>query len=268
MSQAMTTPVRPLTPTNAPKEQTPVTGTWKHPRLDEIIRRQDASTFSQRNLKIILYNVVAISVNWYVGGWLWAKLPGLFDVGKILSPYATWAYYLLHATFLYNIALALSPLVRGEDPVEDIPLTPAQRATIGLPPSSRAPTPDAKYSTPPKYQRTPTMGNSAGSKGSYQNSPLSGKGKESPLGDSISGSRFSPNASPLIQKVKGDGLGGTRRHSYGSGSPLGPGNSRFSIPEMPGSPSPSGVKTPSVGLNSKWLYDKERRNSGSARLYT
>jgi nucleoporin POM34 len=155
--------------------------------------------------------------------------------------------------------------------MEDIPLTPAQRKLFGLPPSSKAPIPDAKYSTPPRYKRTPTLNNSPGSKGSFPNSPLSGKGRESPLGESF-GSQFSPGASPLLQKAMnggiGAGLGGTRRHSYGSASPLGPGSSRFNIYDVPGTPSPSAAKAPSVGLNSKWLYDKERINSGSARLYT
>jgi nucleoporin POM34 len=149
-------------------------------------------------------------------------------------------------------------------------LTPAQRKLFGLPPRSKAPTPDAKYSTPPRYRRTPTLNNSPGSKGSFPNSPLSGKGRESPLGESF-GSQFSPG-SPLLQKAMGSGIGtgigGSRRHSYGSASPLGPGNSRFGWSDAPGSPSPSTAKNPSVGLNSKWLYDKERRNSGSARLYT
>jgi nucleoporin POM34 len=153
--------------------------------------------------------------------------------------------------------------------MEDIPLTPAQRKLFALPPSSKAPTPDAKYSTPPRYRRTPTLKNSPGSKGSFPNSPLSGTGRESPLGESF-GSQFSPGASPLLQKAIGAGIGAgmgeSRRHSYGS--PLGPGNSRFGLSDGPGTPSPSTTKNSSVGLNSKWLYDKERRNSGSARLYT
>lgn len=173
---------------------------------------------------------------------------------------------------LYNIALALYPLLRSPDPVEDIPLTPGQRKLFGLPPSSKAATPDAQYSTPPRYKRTPILGNSPMGRGSNAGSPLSGKGsgkgQETPLNDSLgsfSGSPFgSPFASPLLQKAVGGGSGGMRRHSYGSPSPLGASASRFT---EPGSPSPAAVK-PSVGLNSKWLYDKERRSSGSARLYT
>lgn len=171
---------------------------------------------------------------------------------------------------LYNIALALYPLARSPDPVEDIPLTPGQRKLFGLPPSSRAATPDAQYSTPPKYKRTPIMSNSPVGRGSNANSPLSGKGSgngiESDLAGSFYGSSYGPS-SPLIQKAMGDGSGGFRRRSYGSASPLGGSTSKL-MAEAPGSPSPSPARNPSVGLNSKWLYDKERRNSGSARLYT
>lgn len=155
--------------------------------------------------------------------------------------------------------------MRSKDDISDIPLTPGQRKLLGLPPSSVPPTPDAKYSTPPRYARTPTsLNGSPASKGSYSNSPIAEKG--SPLG-SISGSPFSPGASPLLQKAMGgSGLNGSRRHSYGSPSLLGPGGSRMNVFDTPGTPSPAG-KGASVGLNNKWLYDKERRNSGSSRVF-
>jgi nucleoporin POM34 len=50
------------TPTKAaesPASDSP--GNWKHPRLQEIIRRQNASTFSDKNVKKIAWNVAAIS---------------------------------------------------------------------------------------------------------------------------------------------------------------------------------------------------------------
>lgn len=90
--------------------------------------------------------------------------------------------------------------------------------------------------------------------------------KGSPSG-SMAGSPFSPGASPLLQKAMGGaGLNGSRRHSYGSPSPLGPGGSRMNGFETPGTPSPAS-KGASVGLNNRWLYDKERRNSGSSRIF-
>jgi len=193
------------------------------------------------------------------------SIPNLFREGKLLYPYASWTYYLLHVLFVYNIIVALFPLFRSPDEIQDIPLTPAQRKLLGLPPSSKPATPDTKFVTPPRYARTPTpVSGSPGSRGNYSNSPLSGKG--SPLAGSVSGSPFSPVASPLLQKAMGGGgMNGTRRHSYGS-SPLNP-SARMNIPEMPGTPSPA-AKAPTVGLNSKWLYDKGRRNSGNNRPFS
>lgn len=51
------------TPTKAaasPSAESP--GNWKHPRLREIIKRQNASTFSDKNVKKIAWNVAAIAV--------------------------------------------------------------------------------------------------------------------------------------------------------------------------------------------------------------
>ncbi|CAG8956353.1 hypothetical protein HYFRA_00003734 [Hymenoscyphus fraxineus] len=273
MSRQMTS-VYPSTPTRLPQAPsapaTPVTGTWRHPKMDEIIRRQNAASFTDRNIITILYNLGGMTVVYSIGRSIWKYFPSLHNQDHFLQPYASWTYYLLHAVMLYNIALALYPLARSPDPVEDIPLTPGQRKLFGLPPSSRAATPDAQYSTPPKYKRTPIMNHSPVGRGSNANSPLSGKGPgngiESDLAGSFFGSSYGPS-SPLVQKAMGDGSGGYRRRSYGSASPLGGSTPKF-MAEAPGSPSPSPARNPSVGLNSKWLYDKERRNSGSARLYT
>lgn len=196
------------------------------------------------------------------------SFPGVFASGKALHPYSTYAYHAIQILFMYNVVVALLPLFRATDDISDIPLTPAQRKLLGLPPSSAPPTPGSNYITPPRYHRTPTpLSGSPVSKANYSNSPLSGKG--SPTSGSISGSPFSPVSSPLLQKAMGGGLNGTRRHSYGSPSPLGPGASRGNLPDTPGTPSPSAAKGVNIGLNSKWLYEKSRRNSGNpSRLYT
>lgn len=156
--------------------------------------------------------------------------------------------------------MALMPLIRRKDDLSDIPLTPAQRKLLGLPPTDTPPVPGSQYITPPRYARSPTP-HSGSPNSNYSNSPLSGKG--SPSQGTPKGSPFSPNASPLLHKAVG-GFGGTRRPSYGSPSPLGPG-SRL---DMPGTPSPSAGKPASVGLNSKWLYEKGRRNSGNGHLFS
>lgn len=57
-----------------------------------------------------------------------------------------------------------------------------------------------------------------------------------------------------------------RRSSYGSPSPLGPGLGGSvlggSVFGAPSTPSPTAGRGASVGLNSKWLYEKGRRDSG------
>ncbi|KAH7323844.1 nuclear pore complex component-domain-containing protein [Rhexocercosporidium sp. MPI-PUGE-AT-0058] len=258
----MSTPTRPSTPVAQSTPSTPVTGTWRHPKLDEIVRRQNASNFTASNVKKIAYNGGGLLVVFVIGRALWTFLPSLFHPGKALTPYADWAYYILQLVFLFNIVMACMPLVRTPDDISDIPLTPAQRKLLGLPPSSAPPTPGSQYVTPPRYARTTPVGGSPGARGNYSGSPLSAKG--SPNG-STTGLPFSPGSSPLLQKAMGGGMNGTRRASYGSPSPLGP--SLRLGQETPGSPSPAS-KTGGIGLNSKWLYDKGRRNSGSSRLYS
>lgn len=279
----MSIPARPSTPVAQSTPSTPQPGKWTHPRMDEIVRRQNASTFSERNLTKVVYNVVGIGATWTSGNLLWkqyvqdlkssnsllivSSLPNLFHRGKAFQPWADYTYHLLLCVFVFNILMACRPLLRKPDNVSDIPLTPAQRKLLGLPPSSAPPTPGSQYATPPKYPRSSTpLSGSGGNRGDFSNSPLSNKG--SPLSGSINGSPFSPAASPLLQKAMGGALNGNRRHSYGSPSPLGPGVSRMNVPETPGTPSPSAAKGVNVGLNSRWLFEKGRRNSGQARLYT
>jgi nucleoporin POM34 len=194
-----------------------------------------------------------------------SRMPNYFHSGKPFHTSATWTYYILQLVFAYNIILACWPLFRVKDDLSDIPLTPAQRKLLGLPPSSKPPTPGSQYITPPRYARTPTpLSGSPASKGTYSNSPISG----SPGQGNRSESPFSPSASPLLHKAIGAaGLNGARRHSYGSASPLWPGASRMSGLEMPGTPSPTTTKGASVGLNNRWLYEKGRRNSGNPLLY-
>ena len=112
----------------------------------------------------------------------------------------------------------------------DIPLTPTQRSLLGLDPTatlSPSPGTQQQYVTPPRYPRSPTSRNisplattsrSPGSNysTSITNSPSFGReGSDSPGGNLA--------ASPLWQKSLGKSAA-MRRSSYGSPSPLGPGN--------------------------------------------
>jgi len=262
----MSTPISRPTPSANGPVPSPQTGTWRHPQFDEIARRQNASNFSDRNVRKIVYNFGGLMTIWMLGRVLWESLPNFLLPGKVLDPYAWYAYYFIKLAFAINIVVALVPLFRRADDLSDIPLTPGQRKLLGLPPTSAPPTPGSPYATPPRYARSSaTLGGSAGSKGSYTESPLSGKG--SPLSGSLSGSPFSSVGPPMLQKALGPGMEGLRRHSYGTPSPLGPGAPRPYIPETPGTPSPTTAKVSSVGLNNRWLYEKGRRNSGN-KIYS
>ncbi|KAM0813507.1 putative Nuclear pore complex component [Seiridium cardinale] len=258
------------TPTKAAPSPAPESpGNWRHPRLQEITRRQNASTFSDKNVRKIAWNVAAITLVTALISIVYKYTP--------IAPYGglantiSWAYRLFLCAPIFNIGLALLPLVRPKDDLSDIPLTPGQRKLLGLQPSSAPPTPGSVYSTPPRYSRTPSISGSTGSKRSFSgfDSPSAYRspteGNSGGLG--AYGPAFSPAGSPLIHKA----LNGARRSSLGSiGSPgslgksFGASTSIFGGgPDSP-SPSPLNGKRSTVALNNKWLYERGRRGSGNA----
>ncbi|KAI1332148.1 NPCC-domain-containing protein [Xylariaceae sp. FL0255] len=271
----MPSPLAPATPIKSPA--TPVQdspGNWRHPRLREITRRQEASTFTEKNFKRIAINIVLLIAIVIVHSF----------VRKAVTPprsrtpnYITYGYYALLLIPLFNIAQNLWPLFRAKDDLSDIPLTPGQRKLLGLPPSSAPPTPGSVYSTPPRYSRTPSASGSATSRRSFSSSPISNRspsnqGSPTPAGGNLSGGLASPNHHQLLQKA----MFGARRSSRGSmGSPT-PGASLFggAASESP-SPSPAGKRS-TVGLNSKWRYEKGmyekstgfRESLGASTMYT
>jgi nucleoporin POM34 len=191
------------------------------------------------------------------------------------TPYTAYILHAVQLLLLINMAITLAPIFRRPDACEDIPLTPQQRHALGLPPMSRPATPqeEAQYVTPPRYSRSATPRSSFGSAGSFADSmrvqarasPLSGRGSPNldssitlPFGSarrgSSSGSPFS--ASPLKDKIFNTSELG-RRGSFGSsrGSLMG---GDFDQMNSPGAKSGRA----SVGLNSKWLYQKGRNSPG------
>ncbi|PFH56489.1 hypothetical protein XA68_16430 [Ophiocordyceps unilateralis] len=250
---------------STPAEASPVPdspGTWRHPRLDEITRRRNATSFSEKNIRRIAYNMAAFLALYAIRLVARLKLdPRILPA--TLRSYLGWAWFALQLVPLAQIGLACLPLLRTGDDLSDIPLSASQRKLLGLPPSSAPPTPDGKFSTPPRYSRTPSVAGSVGSRASYNSSPLSGRGSPAPQGSTgASPSPFSSAGSPLLHKTVG-GFAHRRRSSIGSTSPLGVSSSANPFSDA-GSPSPSTGKRTSVGLNSKWLYEKGRRTSGSA----
>ncbi|KAI0100768.1 nuclear pore complex component-domain-containing protein [Nemania sp. FL0031] len=246
------------TPTKTPA--TPTTespGTWRHPRLQEIARRQQASSFTDKNVRNITINLILLIGLVILHSF---SKKALLSISR-LAPSA-WInpdtlYYLVLALPIFNIAFNFSPLIRRPDDLSDIALTPGQRKLLGLPPSSTPPTPGSVYSTPPRYARTPSLSSSTGRR-SFSSSPILGRspsnqGSPTPAGN---GSGLtSPSQHLLLQKA----MFGARRSSLGSPSPirgnLSAGASIFGNgPESP-SPTPAS-RTSSIGLSNKWRYDK------------
>ena len=62
----------------------------------------------------------------------------------------------------------------------------------------------------------------------------------------------------------------SRSNSYGTPSPLGRtfGGKDTSVLGVPSTPSPSAGKGASVGLNSKWLYERGRASPRSSFIYS
>ncbi|KAL1586467.1 hypothetical protein WHR41_05160 [Cladosporium halotolerans] len=263
----------PATPSGTPNGSPAIImtpGRWQHPRMDEIVRRQNASCFNPGDARIVVLNLVVIVLTLKAQPYI-SSIPIQLVRN---TPYASWTLHTLRLGLLVNMAVTLAPLFRRPDACEDIPLTPQQRHALGLPPMSRPATPQeqAQYVTPPKYSRsaTPRSINSTGSfadsmRVQARASPLSGRGSpldasiSSPFGSarraSGSGSPFS--ASPLKDKMLANNPDMGRRGSFGSsrGSPLGG--------DFDGLSSSSGkTGRASVGLNSKWLYQKGRASPG------
>ncbi|KAI1178520.1 nuclear pore complex component-domain-containing protein [Nemania sp. FL0916] len=253
---AVATPVK--TP---PTPRTESPGTWRHPRIQEITKRQQASTFGEKNLKSIIINIGLI-ISLLI---LHTVFRRTLRPWKLSAPRLWISEYYLICGFLllpaYNIIVSSWPLISAKDDLADIPLTPGQRKLLGLPPSSAPPTPGSVYSTPPRYSRTPSASGSPARRLSFSSSPIinrtpSNQGSPTPAtnGSGIA----SPSNHLLLQKA----MFGARRSSLGSlGSPSplrGSSSLGASIfgsgPESP-SPSPAG-KPSSVGLSNKWRYDK------------
>ncbi|KOS18689.1 hypothetical protein ESCO_000412 [Escovopsis weberi] len=249
MSTPAKTPVKGSAGTDSP-------GTWRHPRLDEITRRRDKTTFSEKNVRRIAYNVVALLCMWTFQLFVQLKSIDGFTLPQRLREYTGWMWFAVQLVPCIQIVIACLPLLRSEDELPDIPLTAAQRQLLGLDPVAAVPTPDAVFSTPPRYSRTPSLAGSVGSRASYTGSPISNM--DSPAYPSI-GSQQSPSATPLFQSTM-------RRSSFSSSV------SPFSVSTAssffgdPSTPCPTGKRT-SVGLNNKWLYEKGRRSSTSGFVH-
>ncbi|CEL04260.1 nuclear pore complex component-domain-containing protein [Aspergillus pseudodeflectus] len=251
-------PAAPPAPAPASEEvRTP--GKWRHPQLNEIVRRQQAGTFGDGNVKRLISNGFMLFASWLFGN----SFKSIFHWIQRQTDIPTYSDLLLLTVQLllsFNILAALYPLFRPKDEISDIPLTPTQRALLGLDPSATSsPAPATSYVTPPKYR---VSGSRAGSPASFSGSPLSTGASASSR--QFSGTPFSPSPSPLLHKMVANGGRDTgRRPSFGSSSPLGRSSSFKESIIMPSTPSPVTGKKGTLGLSNKWLYERSRRLSAS-----
>lgn len=299
-SQSLPSTPRPgSTPIPTPDEsRTP--GKWRHPHLNEIVRRQNAATFGDHNVRRLVWNGAALAATWFFGGTLRSYAFGL----RIFSDNPTYpdlSLLGLQLFFVLNIFVALYPVFRPKDDLVDIPLTPTQRSLLGLDPSaSHHASPGTTYVTPPRYRVSASRTASPAGRSA---SPLSASASFLGQGAS-SGPTFSPSTSPLLYKaVSNGGRENTRRpslssstglgssgfgtsgysasgftasgfgasglgasgfdSSFGSSSPFGRSSLRESHFGPPATPSPIGGKRVNIGLSNKWLYERSRRLSTS-----
>ncbi|KAL9622468.1 MAG: hypothetical protein Q9160_003144 [Pyrenula sp. 1 TL-2023] len=250
----------PKTPLLTAPAATPSPGSWRHPKIQDIAKRQYASTFSTSNFQRALWNSVAFLLSFvFLDDWI-AQCVTFFgywlDIG--LAPLLfIWAFRLF---FLANIAFAIYPLFATIDPIDDIPLTDRQRALLGLSPSSTPTpphTPESNFVTPPKYRRS-AASPSQRTPSSSRSSPLNPSTQRSNSPSSFMSAQQRPRSnspfdgSPLSQKAA---RSGSRERTSLYGSPLQGGRS---VSLGPSTPSPIG-RARNGNINYKWLYEKGGR---------
>jgi nucleoporin POM34 len=170
----------PSTPLAKVAEPTPSPGTFRHPRLTEIISRQHRTTFDERNIRSATINAGVLVLSFIFSHDIHSTITSLFSFLHLItnSTSATITFItisLLRLLFIVNTVFSLRPILpyfSDNDNINDIPLTPSQRSLLGLPPStSKTPIPlsttssptfgTSGYVTPPRYQRQFSSGSSS-----------------------------------------------------------------------------------------------------------
>lgn len=119
--QTYSAPAKPSTPQQqlSPAPSTP--GRWQHPRMDEVVRRQNRTRFDQSNVFSLKYNLallVASSISIPILNWLYVNTPSpshkaitntntSLPISRILTnhQYTTYTLLALRLFFLLNIGL-------------------------------------------------------------------------------------------------------------------------------------------------------------------
>ncbi|KAK6523810.1 hypothetical protein TWF281_001778 [Arthrobotrys megalospora] len=280
----------PVTPSRAggPNGQgTP--GSWKHPKLDEVLRRQDARSFSDRRVSRALKNAGALGTTFVIthlfyGSRIYSGLPRN-DVANIFYLGVFYSIFITRVILAYNIAFAIVGPLLGPDPMTDIPLTEDQRSSLSLPPTPQSavanhPADVSHYITPPRYNRssplpqspltnrptTPTQTTPGRTFANISGINVSGKPRVTAAGSPIGpgqllgspGSFRSPSPvfnTPSPYKTIGSGL--EKRHSFSS--PMGTGARNGLIGQGSLAGTMQGNMSPSVVASGKWLHEQRNR---------
>ncbi|KAI7665945.1 hypothetical protein D0864_13353 [Hortaea werneckii] len=278
------TPGTPTQQPSSPALSTP--GAWQHPRMDEVLRRRDANRVDKSHMQMIALNLALLILTFLTSTITRSILPRTLLTSPTYQSTTFYTHLLLRAFLTLNIALSLAPLFRPQDPCDDIPLTDSQRYHLGLPPRTRPATPmeEKNYVTPPRYSRNSTPQSDRASLRLFaSDSPLGTRSAgASPLDRSLGGSPFASSSqrpSPLggrqsaaAAAAAGMNSSPRRRSSFQGatqrGSPLGGlndldgfgssvfGGSTGTPTKSNGATTTTPVGKASVGLNSKWLYEK------------
>ncbi|KAJ5494950.1 hypothetical protein N7539_000066 [Penicillium diatomitis] len=260
-------------PASTPASEGGTPGKWRHPQLSEVVRRQNAASFSDKNFRSVLWNGSTLVCTWIFGGAYKSYARRIFDSKPACYEFPL---FIFQALLLFNILLALYPLFKPKDDLADIPLTPTQRALLGLDPGLAPPaTPGTTYVTPPRYRLSTSRKASPLSASRQSGSPVSSASTLNERRGSF-GTSFSAASSPIFGKTANAGsLDSSHRLSVGSSSPLARSNSfgestMSNVSSMsamssigPSTPSPLAGKRRNLGLSNKWLYERSRRLSAS-----
>ncbi|EPS37752.1 hypothetical protein H072_8560 [Dactylellina haptotyla CBS 200.50] len=251
----MPAPTTPSRTAAAPPNGQGTPGSWKHPKFDEILRRQDARSFSDRRLTQALKNGGALAVSLilsyvFYNSRLYTNLPRneFFNAVYVI---VHWSLNGLRFLFVYNVFDAISGAFRGPDPMVDIPLTADQRSTLSLPPtpSSAAvapiPAETSQYVTPPRYNKS---------------SPL-----PSPANRASTPTPSTPNNRPFSNI---SGISSAKPRVTSTGSPVGPGQNLLTSPgsfrsSSPVFNTPSPLKPIGAGLEKRHSFSSPMNTNGT-----
>lgn len=137
---------QPITPRRTDLQEVP-TGHWEHPSL-KYIRPINKYVVTQR----FLINLCTLLATQLLKEYILKALNWVSGENKRVDQITKWTITGFLILTSFNIFVAFIQMIKPEDKYEDLPLTPSQRALLGLPES---PSSASKVSpTPPKYHKS------------------------------------------------------------------------------------------------------------------